>query len=616
MKEKRYIFKREYPIPRQKAWELLADTEHLNRVSGLFPVDFSEPALQERQLFRYANAKALGFVPLKWREYPFEWVKEEVYSVERRYESGPIKLLLWEVAMKDSELQLADGTYGTEITGTARFTPANVIGQAAIPLVGLKSIKEIMKYIDKYIEANQHVDYEALPVKKVPVIDINRLNNRSDKLSSLHPDAEHVKRLRHHLQTAGDDEVLHMKPYVLADQWQFSRKEILSLFLHAVKEGLLIQEWHLMCPNCRVSKTTALSMKEIKDQVHCELCGVNYEMSFDQYIEMQFSVHPSVRIAADQTYCLTGPAKSSHVLAQRRISPGEEVDLQYPPAQAKTRIRVLRHNTTMLQDPAAVSQTYCFDGKSWSSQTAALSSSGGVLTIVNESEEEMIVVYETTDWNDQAVTAAEITSLQLYRDLFSSEVLSPDQQIGVQSMTILFSDLKASTALYEKQGDATAFHQVSEHFRYLKSKVQKHHGTIVKTIGDAVMAVFYRDEDALSAALDIQEEIDQFNREQQMQLSVKLGLNSGPVIAVNANDLLDYFGKTVNLAARIQQKSTGNDIVMQRDEFERIKEKVEGNYHYEVHQETAELAGTVSRHDLVRLSSISKQTIQEEGAIS
>ncbi|TFE02134.1 adenylate/guanylate cyclase domain-containing protein [Jeotgalibacillus salarius] len=604
MKEKQYVFKKEYPISRGKAWELLADTEHLNRVSGLFPVDFSDTAFKDQKMFRYAEAKALGIVPLKWREYPFEWVKEEVYSVERRYESGPIKQLLWEVALED--LVLSDGTLGTQVTGTARFTPANVLGLAAIPVVGLKSIKEIMNYLDKYIETNKDSGYEKLPVQASPKIDQDRLRRICENLSTLHSQPEQLKQLEDHLESAGDDEVLHMKPYVLADNWAFPRKEILSLFLNGVKEGLLLQEWHLMCPNCRVSKSTASSMKEVKDEVHCDLCGINYELSFDQYIEMQFSVHPSIRTAADQTYCLTGPAKSAHVLAQRRILPGEQAILKYPAVKGKTRIRLLKHNAVMTQENSAVKQTYHFDGEHWSSASAGISEDGGELTIANDAEEEIIVVYETIDWNHQSVTAAEITSLQLFRDLFSTEVLSPDQQIGIQSMTVLFSDLKASTALYEKEGDAAAYHQVNEHFRYLKKHISAHNGTIVKTIGDAIMAVFFHEEDAAMAALDIQTGIGQFNEEQQIDLSIKLGLNSGPVIAVNANDLLDYFGRTVNVAARIQQKSEGHDVVMVTRDFERMKELMKG-YQFEVSLEETGLAGTEYMHQLVRIHDISRQ---------
>ncbi|KIL51254.1 hypothetical protein KP77_07660 [Jeotgalibacillus alimentarius] len=611
MKEKQYVFKKIYPVSRQKAWELLANTEHLNRVSGLFPVDFSDTAFDDKKIFRYANAKAMGLIPLKWREYPFEWVKEEVYAVERKYESGPIKRLLWEVAFKDSAELLDDGTFGTEITGTAVFTPANLLGLAAIPSVGLSSIKEIMKYLDKYIEANVDSRYEKLPAASSPKVEDKRLKTLCEQISAIYQKTEHVERLREHLTTAGDDEVLHMKPYTLADQWGYPRKDILTLFLTAVKEGLLTQEWHLMCPNCRVSKTTASSMKEIKDQVHCDLCGIDYEVSFDRYIEMQFSVHPSIRKAMDETYCLTGPAKSPHVLAQLRIPAGQQAVLRYPPAAGKTRIRLLKHNASMDGSGVSENRTYRFDGETWSNKYATIDPSGGELTLMNDAEEEIIAVYETVDWNSESVTAAEITSLQLYRDLFSAEVLAPDQQIGIQSMTVLFSDLKASTALYETQGDAKAYFQVSEHFRYLKAHISEAGGTIVKTIGDAVMAVFFREEDALRAALNIQSGVEKFNEEQQIQLAVKLGLHTGPVIAVNANDLLDYFGRTVNIAARIQQQSTGDDVVITQQAFERLKAEL-SDYHFDISRNSAMLAGSEALYPLVNIHGISRRTILKE----
>ena len=76
------------------------------------------------------------------------------------------------------------------------------------------------------------------------------------------------------------------------------------------------------------------------------------------------------------------------------------------------------------------------------------------------------------------------------------------------------------------------------------------------------MAVFYLPEDGLKAALDIQNHFVRLNAAQPDELVLKVGLYSGPAIAVNSNDSLDYFGRTVNIAARIQGQSIGNDIVL------------------------------------------------------
>jgi len=45
-------------------------------------------------------------------------------------------------------------------------------------------------------------------------------------------------------------------------------------------------------------------------------------------------------------------------------------------------------------------------------------------------------------------------------------------------------------------------------------------------------------------------------------LSLKAGLHTGPCIAVTLNDRLDYFGSTVNMAARLEAQSTGDDVVI------------------------------------------------------
>jgi len=108
---------------------------------------------------------------------------------------------------------------------------------------------------------------------------------------------------------------------------------------------------------------------------------------------------------------------------------------------------------------------------------------------------------------------------------------------------------------------------VREHYAVLTRAVREHDGAVVKTIGDAVMAAFTDPAMALAAA--IREDIARFNRDIAavslsvgVAIPVKIGLHSGACIAVTLNDRLDYFGSTVNLAARLQGESAGGDIVL------------------------------------------------------
>jgi class 3 adenylate cyclase len=152
---------------------------------------------------------------------------------------------------------------------------------------------------------------------------------------------------------------------------------------------------------------------------------------------------------------------------------------------------------------------------------------------------------------------------QTFRKLFRSERVDEEEALGVRQVTFLFTDLKGSTALYESLGDLNAYALVREHFALLESIAHRHAGAIVKTIGDAVMAAFCRPADAVAAALHMLQDIGTFNREHgQPAIILKMGAHCGPSIAVTLNENLDYFGQTVNIAARVQSFADAGEICL------------------------------------------------------
>jgi class 3 adenylate cyclase len=179
----------------------------------------------------------------------------------------------------------------------------------------------------------------------------------------------------------------------------------------------------------------------------------------------------------------------------------------------------------------------------------------------NATSGEQLFIVERTAWSDQAVTAVEVITRQTFRDLFASEALRPGQQISVGSLTIVFTDLRDSTRMYSTIGDAPAFGRVMNHFDVLRQSIDDEGGSEVKTIGDAVMAVFRRPVAALRAMLKAQQALAALPAGEH-PLVLKVGIHHGPCIAVTLNGRLDYFGSTVNIAARIQGLSLGDDIVL------------------------------------------------------
>ena len=124
-----------------------------------------------------------------------------------------------------------------------------------------------------------------------------------------------------------------------------------------------------------------------------------------------------------------------------------------------------------------------------------------------------------------------------------------------------FDPTSRAERCWRDRRSGNAYALVREHFALLNAAAQRHSGAVVKTIGDAVMAVFSHPTDAISAALGILAGIDRFNREHGASaIILKVGAHCGPSIAVTLNDNLDYFGQTVNVAARVQSLAEAGEI--------------------------------------------------------
>ena len=159
------------------------------------------------------------------------------------------------------------------------------------------------------------------------------------------------------------------------------------------------------------------------------------------------------------------------------------------------------------------------------------------------------------------LTAKRLLTNQTFRNIYRTDTLDVDQRLKITSLTFLFTDLKGSTALYERVGDLVAYDLVRQHFHVLHDVVAAETGAVVKTIGDAVMATFPTPDRALAAALRMREEMTRINAERQNEdLLLKIGIHEGPCLAVTLNDSQDYFGQTVNMAARVQGLASSRAI--------------------------------------------------------
>lgn len=559
----------EFKASPEQLWPFVADTNRFNRDTKVPRLDLDNAGKRLPNARRRVRLSIYG-MPIEWEEQPFEWVRPHRFGVERIYSKGPMARMraLAELTETDSG--------GTKLTYHVWAIPRNVLGLVAIPLqIRLLTAPRFRATFKRYGELAAAPGQSAIPAGTgVSDLDQQRLSVLKEKLvSSLQREdrdtnLEIANRLVEFIRSADDFALARIRAYQLADEWHEDRRAVLEVCLLATRAGILDLQWDILCPHCRGAQVSESSLKDISSGVHCRTCRIDFTATFDRYVELTFRPNAAVRRVDVTEYCIGSPERTPHVVAQQLLRAGEVRKLSLPLEQGGYRLRSLELSGAL---PLKVSSAgthavrLSVSDAGFDDEPVEIKEQTE-LELVNETSVEQLFILERTAWTDQATTAAEVTALQMFRDLFSSEALRPGEQISVGTLTVLFTDLKNSTRLYREIGDATAFGRVMNHFDVLRKTITEQDGAIVKTIGDAVMAVFRRPVAAVLAVRQAQKELA--NPPDAKPLTLKAGIHTGPCIAVTLNDRLDYFGSTVNLAARLEGLSTGSDVIISGPMFD------------------------------------------------
>jgi class 3 adenylate cyclase len=563
-------------------WPLVSNTDRFNAANGVPAIKYTETPLPEGLSRRTITQRFYG-VTVQYDEEPFQWVHGQQMSRHSRYHPALLNPLKDFRALITLEPRPDGGTRLIYETWTSSASP---FGLVAIPIqVGAifrQRFEKTFREIDRTIQ-KKRAEPPGTPIRSTITPEGRaRIREAVQTLYEEGQDPTIINRLILHLEKAEDAELIRMRPFALAKQWGVDRYRTLEAFLRATRVGLLDLYWDMLCPDCRGAKHRSVSLKGITQHGYCPSCNLDFETDFARSVEVSFHVNPAIRPAEAVEFCIGNPQLTPHILAQQRLEPGETrtLDVRLEPGRYRWIApqiagRVKEARTPQAAEAALLGQavfgvsTDASDTRTQVIITDELTipvqrfAPGNVqFTINNESNTPQMLRMGRLDWIDDAATAAEVTSLQLFRDQFSTEALRPGESISVSNLTLLFTDLKGSTSMYRTFGDAAVFRQVIDHFDILREAVGRHHGGLVKTIGDAIMATFSDPADAVRAALEILREMKRYNEEKGALLTLKIGINSGPCIAVTLNDRLDYFGSVVNLAARLEGIGKGDDVII------------------------------------------------------
>jgi class 3 adenylate cyclase len=556
-------FVRHFAVPPEAVWPVLSDTARFNEAAKL-PKHVIEENAREDGGVDYIGRAKIGPIRLTWDDRPVNWVANRWFRHCRDMRTGPLRFLYVHLSL------FPEGEGGCRAEYTVETAPANLLGRVMLATRFFAAVGEMFGKLADDAERFAAGQGQAAFQYRPPPVEPER-RQRVEGLVREVEASPHgygmAKRLADYVLGAQEVDLTSLRPLRLAREWGLPAKQAVELCLESARAGLLTLRWDLLCPRCRVGKASAQALDALPQGAHCGTCNIDYDRDFSRNVEVTFAPSAAVRQIEAGEYCLFGPMSTPHIGLQITLDPGEtrevEADLSPGPYRARTLEAGPELDFEITDEGSPVvtieAESVRVD------QPCKL----GAITLSNRSDLRRTVIVEELHWVRDALTADRVTAMQAFRDLFSAQVLRPGDQVSVRRITLMFTDLRGSTALYEAIGDAAAYHLVREHFAFLTGIVRANNGAVVKTIGDAIMAVFNDPGEAFRAALDVQLKIEKFNRDNDDGgLVVKLGLHVGSSIAVTLNERLDYFGSTVNMAARLQAQSEGGDIVVSAEAAE------------------------------------------------
>jgi class 3 adenylate cyclase len=530
-------------------WPVITNTDRTNRAVGMAPVQYRPASVGAA---RFLGSTQLGGFEVEYEERPAEWELERWFRLERRMHGGPISSL-------QMHFSFESGSSGCQVKLRLVMQPRTALLTPILKLRARQSIDEICHEIERIDGALARG--QEPPPGLPPRVNEEALGAalRALRGKVIEPV---IERLGVMLRQGDDLDVARMRPNELAERWSLGRRAVLEGMLEGVRAGLLELRWELVCPSCRVAVESVPTLQQLAAHGACQLCEVEFGLEMEDALEVTFAPCSAVRRVQEGPYCIAGPARVPHVLSQGILPPRGVAVLGGPPEPGRYRLFVRGGARSRLLVEAGGPAQIEVSAQALPEELRL--GPRGQVRLRNEGEDERHGKIERSTWAQQAVTARELGALPLFRRQFSGELLRPGTTLRVTRVTLLFSDLTGSTQLYAEVGDAAAFRLVQEHFELLFRLIELHGGALVKTIGDAVMAVFAEEMEAVSAAMAILAAFEGFRREQPhgARTHVKLGLFAGPCYAVTANGVLDYFGQTVNVAARLQGQAESGELVV------------------------------------------------------
>lgn len=408
-----------------------------------------------------------------------------------------------------------------------------------------------------------------------------------------------VDRIGEILLSSDDWGLYRMNPYKFAEEHGLTVDAATEVLLRLTRAGILDLSWNLICPFCGGVQHSYDSLGAIEgDSFYCKVCHMEFPIHLDEFIEVSFTVNPEIHVLdlkpfeSRSNYIKTYFSKNysfsaamseyfkDKFLAFVVFHPRsvETIKLDAKPDMSYRIVSIMNLSDIVFKvagdyegGNSPVDIRVSMSG--FEPETVVISPGENLIRVENVSDSTVAGFVQIVDFEklhrsvlvdpptlSTFLTGKSLLSSQTFRDLFRIQDFITNLRVNVRSLTLLFTDLKGSTEMYENIGDVAAYRLVQDHFELLGEAIRRNRGSIVKTMGDAVMATFSEPADGLAASVDMLKSMDGFHIKNLPQLGLKIGLHEGPALAIDNEGKLDYFGQTVNIAARVQGLASAGEI--------------------------------------------------------
>lgn len=552
--EKKFTITTKLPI--ERLWTIMSDTSRMNKAMGL-------PPWQEAELngSRVVRTQVLG-QQQEWVESPWTWIVHQEIHQERIYKKGFMQKQTG-VFRINSE-KTSEGFYQVEVSFSWYGGPLLKF------VIGPLSAQFLKKAMTEYVHKQEEIYLANSRAKLALVSPLRQLNLQDNDfvstilLETQSQKTEALKTILNYLVASDSLDIHKINPKKLAQDLVIDLNEVIEQLCILTQFGYLALTWDVICPHCRGPQLEATKLRWVSENAICQTCDLEFSTETGPPIQVSFKPQSKFRKIESITYCAAEPAKKVHILMNWPTNDliAKRATLRPGLYRART-LHGKKECQIKIEDRQAISQKIILDFKQ-----PLITLAAGEIEISYDGSEEDFFVLESLAWIEEKFLIGEALSNVHIRYIVHDDLLQSGVKLDIGEQIIFFTDIVGSTPMYKRLGDGKAFIAVQSHYLEIEKIIEAHRGVVVKFIGDAVMAAFT---DA-SQALRANQEIHSAFKDHKHSLVLRTSFHIGQVLCVNLNVGLDYFGQTVNTAAKLQGWAEGFETAVSEQTLKRVPE--------------------------------------------